>query len=302
MIFPENARICFIGDSITAANKALSYIVDAYHTQFPEKKVKFFNCGVSGAQLYYPLKHFEDDIKIFSPTHAVIAFGANDCHFWWLPYLPSREHYDLLLKAYDTYKERLAILCERLEEIGVKDIILCTPVPYNEYGESEAEVWKGCAAAMLGYSFYVKEFAKQKGYKLCDYNSFLTNEMQKGNEVFTKKDRVHPSDNGYFLMAKCFLETQGVEIGKYKEIPEYLTAWREKTADLRDVHYVENNILENREISQEEKFSFIKEFLKKDNIADDFIIRGNKYFANYNKTEIFAREIEEIYDRDILNM
>lgn len=301
MIFPKNSRVCFIGDSITAANKALSYVVDAYKTQFPENKVKFFNCGVSGAQLYYPLKHFEDDIKIFTPTHAVIAFGANDCHFWWLPYLPSREHYDLLVKAYEMYKERLSLLCKRLEELGVSDITVCTPVPYNEYGESEAEVWKGCAAAMVGYSFYVREFCEKKGYKLCDYNSYLTAEMQKGSEVFTKKDRVHPSDYGYYLMAKCFLNSQGMEIGEYAPIPEYLTAWREKTADLRDIHYVENNILENRDLSREDKFSFLREFLKKENLSNDFIIRGNKYFENYNKTEIFAREIEEIYNRDVLN-
>ncbi len=301
MIFPENARVCFIGDSITAANKALSHIVDTYKKQFPERKVKFFNCGTAGAQLFYPLKYFEEDVAFWNPSHAVIAFGANDCWFWNLPYLPSKKHYDLLLEAYDTYKERLSTLCERLEAIGVKEITVCTPTPYNEYGEGEAEVWKGAAAAMVGYSAYVREFAKEKGYRLCDYNSFLTNEMQQGNEVFTTTDRVHPSDHGYYLMAKCFLLSQGIEIGEYAPIPEFLNAWREKVGDLRDVHYVENNILENRDMNNEEKFDFVREFLKRDGLANDFIIKGKKYFENRLKTVEIAKEIEEIYDRDILN-
>ena len=301
-VFPENSRVCFIGDSITAANKALSRIVDAYKIQYPERKVKFFNCGTAGAQLFYPLKFFEEDVEFFKPTHAVICFGANDCHFWNLPHLPSKEHYDLLLKAYDSYKERLSTLCQRLEAIDVKHITVCTPPPYNEYGESEAEVWKGCAAALVGYSAFVREFSAQNGYKLCDYNSFLTGEMQSGNEVFTKFDRVHPSENGYYLMAKCFLETQGIEIGGYAPIPEYLIAWHERTEDLRDVHYVENNIIENRELSQEEKFDFVREFLKGENVANDFLVKGNKYFENRLKTKEIAKEIEEIYDRDILNI
>lgn len=301
MIFPNNARVCFIGDSITAANIALSHVVNAYKTQFSERKVKFFNCGTAGAQLFYPLKYFEEDVAFFKPTHAVISYGINDSWLWNLPYLPDKEHYDLLLEAYDTYKERLALLCKKLEGIGVKDITVCTPPPYDEYAKTDADCWHGGASLMVGYAAFVREFANEKGYKLCDYHSFLTNAKQT-EEVFGTADRVHPSDHGYYLMAKCFLKTQGIEIGEYEPIPEYLNAWNERVRDLRDVHYVENNIIENKELNQEEKFNFVREFLKKEDIAEDFVVKGNKYFENRLKTEQIAKEIEEIYDRDVLGI
>ena len=300
MIFPKNARVCFIGDSITAANKALSRIVDAYKSQFPEQKVIFFNCGTAGAQLFYPLTHFDDDIAFFNPTHAVISFGINDAWLWNIPYLPSEKHYNLLLEAYENYKQRLYALCERLESIGVQGIPLCTPPPYNEFSASDTLLWPGAAAAMVGYSAFIREFAKEKGYLICDYNSFLTKAMQTDNMVFTDSDRIHPSEHGYYLMAKCFLLSQGIDIGEEKDIPEYLDSWRKKVDDLRDIHYVENNIIENKEISQEEKFNFLQQFLKRDDIPQDFVTRGNKYFFNQPKASQIAKEIEEIYNKDIL--
>ena len=41
-------------------------------------------------------------------------------------------------------------------------------------------------------------------------------------------DCVHPTPHGYYYMAKCFLEFQGLDIGEEKEIPEYLKDWCEK--------------------------------------------------------------------------
>lgn len=301
MIFPDNARVCFIGDSITAANKALPVIIDTYRKKFPERKVRFFNCGTSGAQLFYALKYFEEDIAACRPTHAVIAYGMNDAWLWNLPYLPDEEHYNLLTEAYDTYRQRLNTLCGKLESIGVKDITVCTPSPYNEYGEGDAEVWRGGAAALVGYSAFVREFAREKGYSLCDYNSYLTRAMQT-QKVYNPEDRVHPSDHGYYLMAKCFLESQGIEACQETPVPEYLKAWCEKTEDLRDIHYVENNIIENRDMSQEEKYDFVREYLKRDGLHPDFISKGNKYFENRSKSSQFLKETEEIYDRDILKL
>ena len=45
--FPNGARVCFIGDSITHNNLFLAHIVAYYREHFKDSKVKFYNCGVS---------------------------------------------------------------------------------------------------------------------------------------------------------------------------------------------------------------------------------------------------------------
>ena len=45
---PSNARVCFVGDSITANNGYISYIQDYFYKNRNADKIKFYNCGASG--------------------------------------------------------------------------------------------------------------------------------------------------------------------------------------------------------------------------------------------------------------
>ena len=77
-IFPNNARVVFIGDSITAENLALQWIIRAYTSLDGYDAIRFFNCGVAGGTEEFAVESYAKDIKRYNPTHAIVSFGIND--------------------------------------------------------------------------------------------------------------------------------------------------------------------------------------------------------------------------------
>ena len=65
--FPSGSRICFLGDSITAQNKYLTWIVDWYKTAFPAADIRFYNCAFSGGTVALLNNMFEKDVLPTSP-------------------------------------------------------------------------------------------------------------------------------------------------------------------------------------------------------------------------------------------
>ncbi|MBR3968346.1 MAG: hypothetical protein IKJ93_02035 [Clostridia bacterium] len=255
--FPAGARVVFIGDSITHNNMFLAHIVTYYREHFPNDKVEFYNCGISGGTLTTTLNCFDEDILPYNPTHAVIMIGINDSARWALPF-EGKEKYQTIKDAFENYKSNLSKLCNKLEKMGVS-ITLCTQTPYAEYMQSDEEVLRGGSALLLGYANFVREFAKLKGYPICDYHDYFTRLMQ--TEVIYNPDRVHPTDRGQYYMAKCFLEFQGYDLGKEKELPPDVQKWHEVVGKIRHVFATEHNILnDNFTLTDEERAAKIKDY------------------------------------------
>ena len=101
--FPNGARVCFIGDSITHNNLFLAHIVAFYREHFADAKVEFYNCGISGGTLTTTLNCFDEDILPYNPTHAVIMIGINDSDRNALIGAKEYKYYSLEL-AYNNYK------------------------------------------------------------------------------------------------------------------------------------------------------------------------------------------------------
>ena len=120
--FPSGSRVCFIGDSITHNNLHLAHIVTFYREHFHDAKVEFYNCGISGGTLTTTLKFFDEDILCYNPTHAVIMIGINDSARWALPFEGERK-YQIIKEAFQNYKSNLSKLCDKLENMGVSNII-----------------------------------------------------------------------------------------------------------------------------------------------------------------------------------
>ena len=239
--FPEKARVCFVGDSITASNIYVAHIAGYYRDNFPESAVEFYNCGISGATLKTSLAVFDEDILPFEPTHIVLMSGINDSHRHFLE-RPAPDRYDRMREAFELYTARLDIFAERVKKIGA-ELILCTPMPYDEYLVSDVRVLRGCFAAMLGYAEYVKGYAREHGYALCDYHSSLTREITLSDEPLFNPDRVHPTPLGHYHMARCFLESQGIELPFGTDIPDSVRPWHDVTLRLRNTVSTENFIL-----------------------------------------------------------
>ena len=258
-IFPKGARVCFIGDSITHNNLFLAHIVAYYKERFGDSKVEFYNCGISGGTLTTTLNSFDEDKLPHNPTHAVIMIGINDSARWALPFV-GEEKYTILKSSFEAYKENLKKLCDKLEDMGAK-ITLCTPTPYAEYIESDEPVLRGGSALLQAYADYIREFAKEMGYPVCDYHDYFTRVMQ--TETIYNPDRVHPTDRGQYYMAKCFLKFQGYNLGKEKELPEDIKKWHKVVGLVRNTIATEHFILnDDFTTTQQQRFDAIKDYLE----------------------------------------
>lgn len=222
--FAKNARVCFLGDSITCNNDYVSHISAYYHEHMKDRNVNFYNCAIAGGRVETLLNNFDDDIMIHKPTHAVIMVGVNNSGSSLLHEPRSRERYEKLLNAYDIYKRNYSALCDKLKENNV-EIILCTQTPYDVYMESEINRPQAGYALVMGYAEHVREYARENGFELCDYHRYMTEINQV--ECIYNPDGLHPNELGQYYMAKCFLAFQGFELGEKKPFSEYMSRWRE---------------------------------------------------------------------------
>ena len=156
--FPDGARVCFIGDSLTAQNTVQWMTVDCYKQNFPNANVEFFNCGVAGGTAASALLYLEDDVLIHNPTHALIGFGVNDSARDVLSLPRTAERYDRLVTAFENYKVNMRKLCDELITRGIK-VTICTPPPYDEYHESATPALVGGYALMLAYAEEARKVA-----------------------------------------------------------------------------------------------------------------------------------------------
>ena len=297
-VFPDNSRVAFIGDSITAANITLPYIIHAYKTQKIAKNIRFFNCGVAGGTAEFATVSYEKDIKHYNPTHAVIAFAINDSNRDLLKNERNEERRDALVSAYDVYKAKMSELIDKLHADGVK-VTLCTPVPYDEYANGGEAPLRGGFALMQGYAEFVRNLAKDKGVELHDQHRVISDLL--ASDVIISPDRIHPTDHGYFVLAREFLLAQGVEIGEEIPVPQYFAEWHSYVARLRKVLAAECMIVHDFDAPTDAKLARMTAKIEAEDwgqpVFESFIrdyVKDKQYEADlYSK-------IDELYESKIV--
>ena len=299
--FPNGARVCFVGDSLVARNQYLPVIIDCYKQNFPGAGIRFFNCGVSGGTADFACQSFEMDVQPYKPTHVVVAFGVNDSGRTRLEKPRSEMRYNELLNRYENYKRRIAELCERVLAIGA-ELILCTPAPYDEYTETASVSYRGAAALLCEYAAYVRELAKEKGYQLVDFHRCLSTALQLDEKPLFEADHVHPTLHGFYLMAQYFLAEQGLTAPEETDtLPAYFADWREKLFVYRSINAAECMIIKDYSTPQERKYEIMRDFLAARKWSINYFeVISNRYLELKEKEKELAKEIDEIYDRDIL--
>lgn len=294
--FPDNSKVCFVGDSFIAQNFFLPNIIDFYNSNFRNANIKFVNCGTAGGTAGFALEHFQEDVLIHNPTHVVVFFGINDSNRWLLGYPKGQERYDSLKQSFQNYKKNLEKLCKEIKSNNI-ELILCTPAPYAEYDESEIDSLKGGYALMSEYANYVRQLSKEQGIPLFDFHVHMAELMQ--TESVFNADHVHPTEKGYYYMAKYFLEFQGLSIGEQKPMPAYFDNWRRELKDLRDIYSAECLIIKNNASTVMEKLDYIKEYLKCDTKSGFYEILAKKYLINKPKQDEILKRVSEIYENEI---
>lgn len=209
--FPDHARVAFIGDSITAAGTWIAHIYDYYMKNFPDADIRMYNTGISGGSTQSALMYFEENIMIYRPTHAVIMLGMNDV--W-------RDNYDVdecgvykcmntarWLEAMTLYEQGMRELTRKLLDRGIQ-LTFVTPTCYDESTLPRELDKVGCDAALEYAGELCRRLAEETHSDFINFHAPVR--LLNAVKNVIRKDRVHPEEEGYVLMAHIFLAAQGL--------------------------------------------------------------------------------------------
>ncbi len=206
LIFKDGDRVAFIGNSITHGGEFHQDIFLYYATRFPEEKVFFYNCGVSGDVAGEILARLDSDVFVHKPNITALMVGMNDMFRGYKGGSVSKS-------TYETYNKLTAELADKLTSNGCK-LILELPSIYDQTSEITASKSVGINDALGKCAEYLKGIAPKYNAIVVDYWSVMRDineQEQKKDKKFTivGNDRVHPGPVGHLVMAYQFLKTTG---------------------------------------------------------------------------------------------
>ncbi len=212
--FKKGDRVCLIGDSITGGAYCGTIIL-FYVLRFPDARVEFANCGLSGDESGGALRRFDWDIAVHKPTVSTIMFGMNDTHHKDYGEDKGGEEFQARRrKSLDDYASNMDVLARRLTEAGSR-VIFITPSMYDQTGSQKVKSLVGVNDALAECGEIERGLAGRYHAAVVDFNGTMTRlnaEWQAKDPDFTLvgPDRVHPGEVGHMVMAYLFLKAQNL--------------------------------------------------------------------------------------------
>lgn len=275
--FPANARVVFIGDSITAGCNFTARIAAHYVRHLPDLGVTFKNAGVSGGSVQSAMLYYDASVASFHPTHALIMLGVNDSDRNALLLTDEDARNARLEAAHERYVTRMNELLDRFAADNVT-VTLCTPAPYAEFMPSDQEVLPDGYALIRRYAETVRTLARERGLDIIDYHAALSEYYL--CEPLYNPDRVHPNDAGHHRMAYTALSAQGLTPDEYRPLTEVLSdmpalaEWNTLAAKVTSIYAVEWMVVCNFGLPTGEKLALVQKTI------DEGKWDGVPYFQN----------------------
>ena len=207
---PDNLRILMQGDSITDAgrNRGRYYpnvadgmgrgyvyqIVSTLLGKYPEKKLQFYNRGISGNKVFQLRDRWEDDCIQLKPDVLSILIGVND--FW-----HSLRDYDGTVEVYE--KDLRSLLSQTLEILPEVKLILGEPFAV-EGGTAINDQWY---PDFSKYRDAARKIASDFNAHLIPYQKIFDEALNVASVSYWCPDGVHPSMAGAYLMKEAWIKT-----------------------------------------------------------------------------------------------
>jgi len=213
-LFGNGDRVCLVGDSITHSGTYHSHIFLYYATRFPERRVTFMNCGISGDSASGMQRRLEWDVFARWPSVVTLSAGMNDVgRSLYSATKPVENTSEKKKESIERFKENIRQLAASFQERGLRTIFI-TPTPYEEDPSLPTENLRGVNAALGQCSDFLLDFAKSQNAVAVDFWHPLNEISKKGKKAdpaftLTRKDRVHPEAAAHLLMAYLFLDQTG---------------------------------------------------------------------------------------------
>jgi lysophospholipase L1-like esterase len=198
----------FLGDSITHQRLYTQYVETFFYTRFPERRIRFHNAGVGGAQAWDALQRIEKDVTGFKPKYVSILLGMNDGRYQ--PF--NRE-------ICDTYQRDMTEVVRQLIEAGAAPILM-SPTMFDSRAASlqkrkrSPEMMAEYNSVLAYFGRWLQHQAVEMGTSYVDMygplNQITLNQRKKNASFTMIKDAVHPGASGQVVMALAMIEQLGV--------------------------------------------------------------------------------------------
>ena len=218
MIFDQNDRIVFMGDSVTDFGRKrpigeglhdgvgtgyvriLHSMLNAF---YPEMNLRITNMGVSGNNIMDLKNRWDEDCLALNPDWVSICIGINDV---WRHY-DSPDCYDEYYITEEIYEKTYRELLEKTLP-KVKGIVLMTPYYMEPLKDDPMR------AEMDKFGNIVKKLALEYNLICIDLQAMFNKYFSVRHSAFVAWDRVHPNQVGAVLIANEFLKNTGFDHNK----------------------------------------------------------------------------------------
>lgn len=190
--FADGTRVLFQGDSITDGNRGRSadpnhilghgyaFIIAARHgAAFPERKLDFFNRGVSGNTVLDLEKRWAKDTLALKPDLLSVMIGVND------------QSRNVSLEAYETTYDKL--LTDAREQNPKLKLVLMEPFVRHP--------GKPVPEGIVARQAIVAKLAQKHGAALVKLQKLFDDATAKTSDDYWVWDTVHPTYRGHQLLA-----------------------------------------------------------------------------------------------------
>lgn len=217
MIFENNDRIVFAGDSVTdmgsdqpigeglfdsVGRSYVRVIENMLVAWYPELSIRVTNAGTSGNTSRDLLGRFERDVVALNPQWVSICIGINDV--WRQFDMPAFPETHVLPEEYEKNMEKMISMVKD----RVKGIFILTPY-YMEPNRADT-----MRARMDEYVAICKKLAQKHNCIFIDFQKMYEDFFQYKHSSLIAWDRVHPNQMGATLMAKTFLDQCGFDYNR----------------------------------------------------------------------------------------
>ena len=260
----NNSVICFLGDSITANGIWINEIIHYLVSDFKDKNLKLYNCGISGDNSAACMKRVYRDCLSLHPDYVVLMLGMNDIGVD-LYKNDSEENLKRRQSCIEKHKENMTALMDVISRNHAK-LILCTPTICGTVPNNIPEVGD-FSPGLEACSEFIREQAEKNGYMLIDFNEALWNYANL-QEPIISGDCVHPTNYGYHIMAQLFMVQMGikdtVDLEPYTETNQQNKERFRVEQIIANVRFCEYAMrwsdVDPRSITIEERKNWIREF------------------------------------------
>lgn len=207
----DGDTLVFLGDSITHQRLYTQYVEDFFYQRFPDRRIRFHNAGIGGAQAWDALARIGRDVLQYKPRYVTILLGMNDGR-----YQPFNQ------EIFARYKQDMTRLLDELRAGGSVPIVM-SPTMFdaraarlrsNPRRPRSEETLSEYNSVLAYYGRWLQDRACEQGLSYVDMFgplNDLTMEARETDASFTMiRDAVHPDPPGQIVMAYALIDDLGL--------------------------------------------------------------------------------------------